>query len=249
MGAGITVAVIDTGLHEGHPDLTENVDAARGHDYSAGGHGLLNPLNSHGTSVAGVIAARDNTLGGRGVAPRATVYGYNLLRSDIDEDEVDAMTRNMATTGASNNSWGAIEGPGLDPAAETWEMAIDTGVTTGYGGKGVVYVWSAGNGAPFDNANFDGQVNYYGVTAVCAVDNRGRRSWYSEEGASLWVCAPSDGGRAGIFTTYNYGRYGDSFGGTSAAAPTVAGVVALVRAANTALTWRDVKLILFRFAE
>ena len=90
------------------------------------------------------------------------------------------MTRNMATTGASNNSWGAIEGPGLDPAAETWEMAIDTGVTTGYGGKGVVYVWSAGNGYPEDNSNFDGYTNYYGVTAVCAVDNRGRRSSYSE---------------------------------------------------------------------
>ena len=69
MGAGITVAVIDNGLHEAHPDLTDNVDTARGHDYSEGGHGLLNPLDSHGTSVAGVIAARDNTLGGRGVAP------------------------------------------------------------------------------------------------------------------------------------------------------------------------------------
>ena len=243
MGAGIGVAVIDNGLHEAHPDLTDNVDTARGHDYT--GDGLLFPSHSHGTSVAGVIAARDNDLGGRGVAPRATVYGYNLLLSEIDEDEVDAMTRNMATTGASNNSWGAIEGPGLDPAAETWEMAIDTGVTTGYGGKGVVYVWSAGNGAPFDNANFDGYVNYYGVTAVCSVDDRGRRVGSSEMGANLWICAPSMGaGRPGIFTTYNYGRYGDSFSGTSAAAPTVSGVVALVRAANTALTWRDVKLIL-----
>ena len=244
MGAGIGIAVVDSGLHEGHPDLTENVDTARGRDYTDDGDGLLHPFNSHGTSVAGVIAARDNDLGGRGVAPRATVYGYNLLRSDIDVNEVDAMTRNMATTAVSNNSWGAIEGPGLDPAAEAWEMAIDTGVDTGYGGKGVVYVWAAGNGAPDDNSNFDGQANYYGVTAVCAVDNRGRRSAYSEEGANLWVCAPSNGGSAGIFTTYNYGRYGDSFGGTSAAAPTVAGVVALVRAANTALTWRDVKLIL-----
>ena len=154
------------------------------------------------------------------------------------------MTRNMATTGVSSNSWGYPDGPGLDAAAGAWERAIDTGVDAGYGGKGVVYVWSAGNGAPEDNANFGGYTNYYGVTAACAVDNRGRRSTYSEEGANLWVCAPSDGGSAGIFTTSSYGRYGDDFGGTSAAAPTVAGVVALVRAANTALTWRDVKLIL-----
>ena len=79
------------------------------------------------------------------------------------------------------------------------------------------------------------------------MNDRDLRSAYSEQGANLWVCAPSGdyvASRADIFTTYNYGRYGDDFGGTSAATPTVAGVVALVRAANTALTWRDVKLIL-----
>ena len=244
MGAGIGVAVIDNGLHEGHPDLTDNVDTARGQDYTEDGDGLLFPFHSHGTSVAGIIAARDNDLGGRGVAPRATVYGYNLLLSDLDANEADAMTRNMTTTGVSNNSWGNVEGPGLEPVSGAWEMAIETGIVTGYGGKGVVYVWAAGNGAPRGNSNFDGYSNFYGVVAVCAVTDRGVRSGYSEEGANLWICAPSDGGRAGIFTTYNYGRYGDDYGGTSAAAPTVAGVVALVRAANTALTWRDVKLIL-----
>ena len=244
MGSGIGVAVVDGGLHEAHPDLTDNVDATRGHDYTDDGDGLLHPFNSHGTSVAGVIAARDNTIGGRGVAPRATVYGYNLLRSEVDEDDADAMTRNMATTGVSNNSWGNLDSPGLDAVAGTWEMAIDTGVETGYGGKGVVYVWAAGNGAPYDNSNFGGYTNYYGVTAVCSVDDRGRRVGDSEMGANLWICAPSRGaGRPPILTTYNYGRYG-GFGGTSAAAPTVSGVVALVRAANTALTWRDVKLIL-----
>ena len=244
MGAGIGVAVVDAGLHEAHPDLTDNVDTTRGHDYTEDGDGLLHPFNSHGTSVAGVIAARDNTIGGRGVAPRATVYGYNLLLSEVDEDDADAMTLNMATTGVSNNSWGNPEGPGLDAVAGTWEMAIDTGVETGYGGKGVVYVWAGGNGHPYDNSNFGGYTNYYGVTAVCSVDDRGRRVGDSEMGANLWICAPSRGaGRPPILTTYNYGRYG-GFGGTSAAAPTVAGVVALVRAANTALTWRDVKLIL-----
>ena len=125
-------------------------------------------------------------------------------------------------------------------------MAVDDGVEAGYGGKGVVYLWAGGNGGIFaDNSNFDGYANYYGVVAVCAVDDRGRRSWYSEQGANLWICAPSSGGLfAGVFTTYNYGRYSDDFGGTSAATPAVAGVVALVRAANPALTWRDVKLIL-----
>ena len=244
LGAGIAVAVVDDGLHESHPDLTDNVDRARGHDYTT--DGLLNPYDSHGTRMAGIIAARDNDFGGRGVAPQATIFGYNVLRTGVDSHDADAMTRNMATTAVSSNSWGPEDGPGVDPAPAAWEAAIDTGVETGYGGKGVVYVWAAGNGAPYDNSNFDGYVNYYGVTAVCAVDHSGLQSVYSESGANLWVCAPSNEGTegtVGILTTENYGRYRDS-GGTSAATATASGVVALVRAANTDLTWRDVKLIL-----
>ncbi len=257
LGAGIGVAVVDSGLDEAHPDLAGNVDAARGHDYTDGDgllyHGEERSGRRHahgdpgGTAAAGVIAARDNGLGGRGVAPRATVYGYNLLRDRSAANEADAMSRGMATTAVSNNSWGPRDTPGLDPAPAAWEMAVDSGVTSGYGGKGVVYVWAAGNGGPLDESNFDGYANYYGVVAVCAVDHRGRRSTVSERGANLWVCAPSSDfyrGGPGILTTYDYGRYGNDFGGTSAAAPTVAGVVALVRAANPALTWRDVKLIL-----
>ena len=41
-----------------------------------------------------------------------------------------------------------------------------------------------------DNANLDEFANYYGVTAVCAVNERDTRSSYSEMGANLWVCAP-----------------------------------------------------------
>ena len=71
---------------------------------------------------------------------------------------------------------------------------------------------------------------------------------YSERGSNLWVCAPSaevlHDPRRGITTTANDDVYIDDFGGTSAATPIVSGVVALIRSANPALTWRDVKLIL-----
>ena len=85
------------------------------------------------------------------------------------------------------------------------------------------------------------------MTTVCAVNDLGQRSAYSNPGANLWVCAPSDDSsqdHPGIVTTDEYSTYVDDFGGTSAAAPTVSGVAALVRAANTSLTWRDVKLVL-----
>ena len=246
MGAGINIAVVDDGLQYAHEDLAPNVITARNHDYF--GDDVFDPLETHGTRVAGIIAARDNDLGGRGVAPRASIYNYNVIVGGFPEDvnAGDAMTRNKADTAVSNNSWGPPWMLGFTSAP--WEDAIVDGVTNGYGGKGVFYVFAAGNDDPVGHdSNLDEYANHYGVTAVCAVNHNDVKTAYSERGANLWVCAPSgDGTRGlpGIATTRNGDRYTDSFSGTSASAPIVSGVAALVRAANSDLTWRDVKLIL-----
>ena len=253
-GAGVNVAVVDETIDYSHADLSSNINSALNHDYGARSN-AYRPAEHHGTNVAGVIAARDNTIGVRGVAPRATIYGYNLLEeggiSTTDADEADAMARNRVATAVSNNSWGPVDGYGFDHAPAVWEMAIDSGVTEGYAGKGVFYAWAGGNGGRpgvgffrGDNSNFDEYANYYGVTAVCAVGDDGIRAAYSEQGANLWACAPSGGGDRGIVTTENSDRYINDFGGTSSATPKVAGVAALLRHANPDLTWRDLKLIL-----
>ena len=247
-GNGIHIAVVDRGMHFAHEDLKDNVDTALNYDYTPETPSIYVHDNNHGTAVSGLIAARDNDLGVRGVAPRATIYGYNLRDNDTDINEADAMTRNRVETVVSNNSWGPRDDVALRGPGRIWEMAIETGVSEGSGGKGIVYVFAAGNGARTDdNSNYNGYANYYAVTAVCAVNDRGIRSSYSEQGANLWVCAPSsdgDRGRQGIVTTDNAHRYIDDFGGTSAATPIVSGVVALVRQANPELSWRDVKLVL-----
>ena len=249
LGEGATVSVVDRGVDFDHADLVDNTAVSRSHSYCGAGSALFDGSNDHGIAVAGLVAARDNAIGMRGVAPRAQLYSRRLLGCPPSlANRVDAITRDMADIGVSVNSWGDGDSPSPSPVNELWELAVEMGAREGFGGKGVVYVFGAGNGhLRGDDANLAELSNHYATMAVCSVNANGTHSGYSEQGANLWVCAPSDAARGGlpsVATLTHYGRYRDDYGGTSAAAPTVGGVAALVRAVDSGLTWRDVKLIL-----
>ena len=248
LGSGVNVAVVDEAMRTTHPDLRDNIVTARNHNFFSPPHADDEEEELfHATAVAGLVGARDNELGVRGVAPRSSLHSIDLLGGNAtDFQEGQAMALHLRETHISNNSWGPPDTGVPQPTHSAWFSAIERGVLTGAGGKGISYVWAAGNGGPRgDDANLDEYANHYGVTAVCAVNIDDTRSVWSETGANLWVCAPSDNDsvQRGLMTTAPSG-YEPDFGGTSGAAPVVSGVIALMRAANPDLTWRDVKLIL-----
>ncbi len=260
-GSGARVVVVDDGLEIGHVDLSGNVVAGASYNYVSLG---TDPTGgAHGTCVAGVAASvGGNDHGGRGVAYDAGLIGYNVLQNLTSANEADAMTRGLSGWDVSNNSWGPDDGTGrLEAPGTLWEDAVESGVTSGRGGKGAVYVWAAGNGNPADNSNYDGYANHREVMAVCAVGDDGIAASYSESGANLWICAPSQGGSGQAITTtdrtgssgYNRGArsgdyedtdYTNTFNGTSSATPVVAGAAVVILDANPDLTWRDVRLII-----
>lgn len=258
LGTGMRIAIVDDGLEIAHEDLAPNVVVGGSWNYV---NSSTDPTGgSHGTAVAGVAAARDNNLGVRGAAPRASLVGYNLLAAQSDTNEAEAMTRDRVANEISSNSWGAPDDNGtLDAPAPTWYDAIDRGLAEGRDSKGLIYVWAGGNGGrTVDNSNYDGQANYRGVIAICAVGDDGKKADYSENGANLLVCAPSLGrANHGITTTdrtgdlpndYDPGNYTSTFSGTSSAAPLAAGVIALVLEANPNLGWRDVRQVIAKSA-
>ena len=247
-GEGINIALVDDGMDFNHEDLRENVNTSLNRNYLSLLGSISHPHLHHGTWMAGIIAAQDNGVGVRGVAPRASIYGHNFSAQPSIVSLVDATTRNRLVTAISNNSWEPRVGPGLTQAAAVWELALESGIATGYGGKGTFYTYEGGSGHQIgDNSNLNEFANFYGVSAVCGTSEIGTRRATSEMGANLWVCAPAgDDGDAqiGIVTTENHDRYIYGLSGTDAATAIVSGVAALIRQANTNLTWRDLKLIL-----
>lgn len=264
-GYGVRIAVVDDGLDIHHSDLNVVPDASW--DFRIQAHGdPSSDIALHGTAVAGLAAARGNNgIGVTGVAFDAQIVGLNLLRHRSDANDALAMLHGLQTNDIFTNSYGTDDGSGqLQKPGPLWQAAIWRGVKEGRQGKGVVYLWAAGNGASRDRSDYDGQAAHPAVLTVGAVDDQGRRSAYSENGANVLVVAPGgdycstraltttdlpsdkgfNNGNGLFYDLPGLSDYTRCMNGTSAAVPLVAGVIALMLETNPSLTWRDVRAIL-----
>lgn len=272
-GTGITIGIVDDGVEHTHPDIQPNYNTAIDFDFNSNDADPA-PVDlvadSHGTACAGVAAARGNNgIGVSGAAPEATLAGFRLIAAaNTDQNEADAFLLNNDVIHVKSNSWGWPDGSGYGGPGALATAALETGITSGRGGKGVIYVFAGGNGFyDGDNSNMDGYAGSPYVIAVAAVNDFGFQSYYSELGANLLISAPSSGGlhNEGIRTTDLTGEGGDNnttagtsdladrnytnrFSGTSSACPLVSGIVALILQANPNLGWRDVQEILIHTA-
>jgi subtilisin family serine protease len=275
-GAGVTIGIVDDGLQLTHPDLSPNISAVSGihHDWNDSTPTDPSPssLNAHGTAVAGLAAARgNNSIGVSGVAPEAKLAGLRLIAGPTsDADEVDAFGWRNDVIAIKSNSWGpGDDGSSIAKLPSAVNAALVSAVSNGRGGLGEVFVWANGNGGSYasaqfvtDSSNYDGYANSIYVISVAALAADGLPSYFTEKGGNISVTAPSSGPSAGTYVStpaivttdltglsgYSTTDYTTTFGGTSASAPMVSGIAALMLQANPTLGWRDVKEILIRTA-
>lgn len=255
-GRGVTVSLIDDGVDMHHPDLVAAFNPKASYDFNDHTH-LPEPRirgeDTHGTRCAGEIAAASNDVCGVGVAPGANVSGVRILSGTIsDADEAAALNYGFQTSSIYSCSWGPSDnGRSMDGPHGIVAKALLNGIYNGRQGRGSLFVFAGGNGGISDDqCNFDGYTNSIYTITIAAVDSQGRRPYYSEMCSAIIASSWSSGHGKQIHTSdASFGdapRCAHSHGGTSAAAPLVAGMLALVLEVRPELTWRDVQHIIIR---
>ncbi|MDD2450753.1 MAG: S8 family serine peptidase [Sulfurovum sp.] len=278
-GENIIVQVVDTGVDADHEDLKENIDLSRSYKGKNVGDDpsptttLINNTYDyrHGTMVAGIIAASAfNGKGVRGIAPFAKIAGSNWL-----ENQTELILEKVWLTGAganaialSNNSWGS------EFDTDTlYEEIMAQGSSQLRDGKGRIYLFPAGNSRNIGgNANLQYLLSNRYAIAVAGLKHDNTYTEYSSPGSNILVSgysgnntddSPTIGTTTVMGTSINNGdidtqttwsedsneNYTFAMNGTSAAAATVSGAVALVLEACPDLTWRDVKYLIAKHAK
>jgi hypothetical protein len=271
-GTGVVIGIADGGVQLSHPDLERNANVKLSRDFlrNRSGEEGVTIADAHATACGGLAAARGfNGIGITGAAPSAKLVSLRVLAASATPvAEAKMLTYEPRRIPIKSSSWGPADDGSIFQLPAILADALQFAGENGRSGRGVILIWAGGNGKrQGDDSNYDGYANSIYTIATGAVNPKGNGTYYSEPGANLVVSAPCDGrgypavtstdrtGPAGyndrqapVETDYSDMDYTNTFGGTSAAAPQLAGVAALMIEANPKLGWRDVQEILMRTA-
>ncbi|MFF4172156.1 S8 family serine peptidase [Streptomyces sp. NPDC001744] len=266
--ASVKVGVLDTGVDDRHQDIAPNFNAADSASCAYGRAdtraGAWRDVDTHGTHVAGTIAAARNGKGVIGVAPGVRISSVRIAEPNSTLFFAENTICGFVWAGdhgfkVTNNSyytdpWQFNCPDNLDQAA------IIEGVRRAQEyaeGKGSLQVAAAGNSnydlankttdtaSPNDstpvtrtitNACVDIPTELPGVVTVAAQGNGGAKASYSNFGDGVIdVAAPGGDGSSGVYSTLPGGKYG-TMSGTSMASPHVTGVAALIASVSPSFT-------------
>lgn len=210
---GKTAWVIDSGIDLTHPDL--NVDTGRSKSFLIN-DSSPNDANGHGTHVAGIIAAKNNSIGVVGVAANASVVSLRVL----DRRGSGANSGVIAALDYATAAGHAAAGDVINLSLITSYMQSMNDAVTKAGSLGIFVAIAAGNSAAdasaYSPASASG-TNVYTASAFQTVDTW---AYFSNYGSPVDFSEPG----VSILSTYKGGGY-NTLSGTSMAAPHLAGIL------------------------
>lgn len=222
-GAGVKVAILDTGVMAAHNELTIVAEADTTGRNTVTGAGCASDLAGHGTHVAGIVGAKaNNNAGGVGIAPDAELYAVRVLGTDGENSGTDYAIAQGIIQAAKwdvdviNMSLG---GPGYNQLCQN--------VVTDAYKQGIAIFVSAGN----DGAScINYPAHYDHIICVAATDQNNSRADFSTYGSWVDLSAPG----VAIWSTYNDGGYA-VMDGTSMACPVAVGEAAVILGGDASL--------------
>ena len=234
------IAILDSGIHTSHSDLNIYHQKTFVSGKSSG-----NDDNGHGTHVAGIAAARDNSIGAVGIAPGAKLWAIKVL----DRNGSGALSTIIKGIDYIKQYASQIEVANLSLGCECKSSAFDTAINNAVK-AGITFVVASGNSGK-DASTFS-PANNPNVIAVSAIgDSDGKcggtgpstgygrddtLASFSNYGAVVDMTAPG----TKIYSTYKGNSYA-TMSGTSMAAPHVAGAAALYEASHPGASPSEVR--------
>lgn len=214
-GTGKTAWIIDTGIDFAHPDLT--TDAGRSRSFIAGQISATDE-NGHGTHVAGIIGAKNNSTGILGVASGATLVSLRVL----DKNGDGALSNIVQALAYVNTNGRAGDVVNMSLGQDGISNILDQQVLN-TANRGIFISIAAGNDRKPAVQFSPARVNGRNIYTVSAVDSAGKFASFSNYGNDV-VDYAAPGVR--ILSTFLNGRYA-IMSGTSMASPHVAGLLLL----------------------